>query len=97
MVIAYDMSWLSRQIIGRLMLIDTVTLVNLVSETRAVPEFIGKDCQPDSITQAVIQVLDTPDAQNDAMRVTMERLGLGGEHPGMRAAKAVLKGLGHPV
>ncbi|PYG31619.1 lipid-A-disaccharide synthase [Pelagimonas varians] len=97
MVIAYDMSWLSRQIIGRLMLVDTVTLVNLVSETRAVPEFIGKECQPDPIAQAVIQVLDAPDAQKDAMRVTMERLGLGGEHPGLRAAKAVLRGLGRPV
>lgn len=93
MVIAYDMSWLSRQVIGRLLLVDTVTLVNLVSETRAIPEFIGKDCQPGPIAQAVVQVLDAPDAQNEAMRLTMERLGLGGEHPGLRAAKAVLQGL----
>ncbi|SMX28107.1 Lipid-A-disaccharide synthase [Pelagimonas phthalicica] len=93
MVIAYDMSWLSRQIIGRMLLVDTVTLVNLVSETRAVPEFIGKDCQPDPIAAEVLNVLDAPDAQNAAMALTMERLGLGGEHPGLRAAKAVLNGL----
>lgn len=93
MVIAYDMSWLSRQIIGRMLLVDTVTLVNLVSETRAVPEFIGKDCLPDPIAAEVLNVLDAPDAQNAAMDLTMERLGLGGEHPGLRAARAVLNGL----
>lgn len=97
MVIAYDMSWLSRQIIGRMMLVDTVTLVNLVSETRAVPEFIGKECRPGSIARAVGDVLANPDAQTEAMRLTMERLGRGGEHPGLRAAKAVLAGLGQPV
>jgi hypothetical protein len=33
----------------RAALVDTVTLVNLVSETRAVPEFIGRDCRADLI------------------------------------------------
>ncbi|MDX8352025.1 lipid-A-disaccharide synthase [Cognatiyoonia sp. IB215182] len=90
MVIAYDMAWLSRMIISRMLLVDTVTLVNLVSETRAVPEFIGKDCQPGPIADAVLAVLQDPGAQLDAMRVTMERLGQGGEAPGLRAARAVL-------
>ncbi|RYG92175.1 lipid-A-disaccharide synthase [Loktanella sp. IMCC34160] len=90
MVIAYDMSWLSRQIIGRMLRVDTVTLVNLVSETRTVPEFIGANCQPDPIAGALSNVLADPSAQIDAMRVTMERLGQGGEAPGLRAARAVL-------
>jgi lipid-A-disaccharide synthase len=90
MVIAYDMSWLSRQIIGRMVKVDTVTLVNLVSETRAVPEYIGANCRPGPITQAVLQVLDEPQAQNEAMALTMDRLGQGGEAPGLRAARAVL-------
>jgi lipid-A-disaccharide synthase len=93
MIIAYDMSWLSRQIIGRMVKVDTVTLVNLVSDTRAVPEFIGANCKPDLIAKAVEDVLDAPDAQNTAMQVTMERLGRGGESPGLRAAKAVMQGL----
>lgn len=94
MVIAYDMNWLSRQIIGRMLKTDTVTLVNLVSETRVIPEFIGKNCQPGPIAESLLRVLDAPDAQKDAMRLTMERLGQGGESPGLRAAKAVLAGLG---
>ncbi|MFW2544467.1 lipid-A-disaccharide synthase [Primorskyibacter sp. 2E107] len=94
MVIAYDMSWLSRQIIGRMLLVDTVTLVNLVSETRAVPEFIGNKCQPDPIASAVLSVLDDPRAQDAAMALTMQRLGQGQDFPGLRAARAVLTGLG---
>jgi lipid-A-disaccharide synthase len=90
MVIAYDMNWLSRFLIGRMLKIDTVTLVNLVSETRAIPEFLGADCTPDRITPALLSVLDAPDAQEKAMRVTMERLGKGGEAPGLRAARSVL-------
>ncbi|MDC0135213.1 lipid-A-disaccharide synthase [Sulfitobacter sp.] len=94
MVIAYDMSPLSRFIIGRMMLVDTVTLVNLVSDTRAVPEFIGKACVPAEIAQGIEDVIAAPEAQRAAMDLTMERLGRGGEAPGLRAAKAVLDGLG---
>ena len=90
MVIAYDMSPLSRFIISRMLLVDTVTLVNLVSDTRVVPEFIGKNCEPGPIADAVMAVLAAPDAQNAAMALTMARLGQGGEAPGLRAAKAVL-------
>ena len=70
--------------------VDTVTLVNLVSETRAVPEFIGKHCIPEDISEGVLDMLDHPEAQIAAMRTTMDRLGKGGEAPGLRAAKAVL-------
>ena len=90
MVIAYDMNWLSRLMIGWLLQIDTVTLVNLVSETRAVPEFLGKACQPARIAPAVLAMLADPTAQHAAMQVTMARLGQGGEAPGLRAARAVL-------
>lgn len=90
MVIAYDMAWLSRIIISRMLMVDTVTLINLVSDTRVVPEFIGKNCTSGPIAQAVLDVLADPQAQQAAMALTMERLGLGGEAPGLRAARAVL-------
>jgi lipid-A-disaccharide synthase len=90
MVIAYDMNWLSRRIIKKKLLIDTVTLVNLVSDTRTIPEFIGNECRPGPIADALEQVLQNSEAQKEAMRLTMERLGQGGEPPGLRAAKAVL-------
>ncbi len=93
MVIAYDMAWLSRIIISRMLLVDTVTLVNLVSDTRVVPEFIGKACQPAPVADAVLAVLADPKAQQAAMDITMDRLGRGGMPPGLRAAHAVLDGL----
>ncbi|WP_428541978.1 lipid-A-disaccharide synthase [Profundibacter sp.] len=93
MVIAYDMNWISRLLIGRMLKVDTVTLVNLVSETRVVPEFLGRNCVPDKIAPAVLKVLNNPKAQQDAMRLTMERLGRDREPPGLRAARAILQTL----
>jgi lipid-A-disaccharide synthase len=93
MVIAYDMSPLSRMIISRMIKIDTVTLVNLVSDTRVVPEFIGKACEPTAIAKGITDVLAAPDGQRAAMALTMELLGQGGQAPGLRAAQAVLDGL----
>jgi len=93
MVIAYDMNPLSRFLISRMLRVDTANLVSLVSETRVIPEFLGKDCQPEFIAPAVIETLNNPSPQISAMRITMERLGSGGEDPGMRAAKAVLNNL----
>ncbi|MFT4960865.1 MAG: lipid-A-disaccharide synthase [Paracoccaceae bacterium] len=90
MVIAYDFNWLSRQIIQRMMLTDTATLVNLVSDTRVVPECLGRDCRPNLIAQRLGEVLAAPDAQKNAMALTMKRLGQGGKAPGLRAAQAVL-------
>lgn len=93
MVIAYKFSWLTYKIMESMALIDTVTLVNLVSDTRVIPECLGPACLPGNIAQALSDVRANPQAQADAMRVTMERLGQGGEAPGLRAARAVLSRL----
>jgi lipid-A-disaccharide synthase len=93
MVIAYDMNWISRRIIASKLLIDTVTLVNLVSETRSVPELLGKACTPEAIAEKLTEITLNPEAQRAAMQLTMERLGRGGLAPGLRAADAVLDGL----
>ena len=96
MVIAYDMNWISRQLISRMMKIDTVTLVNIVTGTRAVPEFLGEACRPEPIGNALLALLDDPaarQAQLDAGAQTMILLGGGGDAPGLRAARAVLDGL----
>ncbi|NNE51695.1 MAG: lipid-A-disaccharide synthase [Sulfitobacter sp.] len=90
MVIAYQMNWLTHRIMERLAKIDTVTLVNLVTETRVVPEFLGANCRPGPIAREILKVLAAPERQQEAMTLTMERLGRGGEAPGLRAAKAVL-------
>ncbi|WP_299827926.1 lipid-A-disaccharide synthase [uncultured Roseobacter sp.] len=94
MVIAYKMNWLTFRMIRAMALIDTVTLVNLVSDTRVVPEYLGPACEPEAIGAALIEQMEDPDAQQAAMEVTMQRLGEGGEDPGLRAARAVLARMG---
>lgn len=97
MVIAYDMNWFSWQIISRMVRLETVTLVNLVSKQLVVPEFLGPACQPAPIAAALNGLLDEPAGrqdQLDAMEKTMTALGRGAEAPGLRAAHAVLDGLG---
>ncbi|MGA1209223.1 MAG: lipid-A-disaccharide synthase [Gemmobacter sp.] len=97
MVIGYDMNPLTRAIVGRLLRVDTVTLVNLVSDTRAVPEFLGARCRADLIAPAVAALLDDGPAraaQMRAMDLAMDRRGRGGAAPGRRAARAVLGVIG---
>ena len=90
MVIAYDMHPLTLWLMRRAALIDTVTLVNLVSQTRVVPEFIGANCRADLIAPAVLALLQGAGDQQAAMALTMQRLGQGGTPPGLRAAQSVL-------
>ena len=99
MVIGYDMAPVSRALIGLLLKTDTVTLVNLVSETRAVPEFLGRHCQPGPMANALLRLLDDPEARAEqlaAMDLTMQRLGRGGEPPGLRAARSVIAAVRAP-
>lgn len=96
MVIAHDFNRLTWWMMKRAALIDTVTLVNIVSETRVVPEFLGPACQPGPISTALARLLSGEadrEAQLKAMEVTMDRLGRGDEAPGLRAARSVLGAL----
>ena len=95
MVIAYDMNWLSWQIMSRMLKTDTVTLVNLVSGRNTIPEFLGPACRPGAIAKALNSLIRDPAvraAQIEAMGQTMQALGRGAEPPGRRAARAVLDG-----
>ena len=100
MVIGYDFNPLTRALVSRMLRVDTVTLVNLVSETRAIPEFLGRNCHPTAMAQALTTLVAEPQAraaQLSAMDLTMQRLGQGGEAPGLRAAASVLNHLSaHP-
>ena len=93
MVIAYDASPLTVLMVRRLMRIDTATLVNLVTGTRAVPEFLFERCTPELIVPAVEALLVDPGARRRSARraaEAMRLLGRGGEPPGVRAARSVL-------
>lgn len=93
MVIAYDVGPISRLMISSLLTIDTVTLVNLVSNSRAVPEFLGRQCRPEPIRDALIELIDggaNHAAQLTAFSQALAALGADGRHPSERAADQVM-------
>ena len=94
MVVAYDVNWFSRLLLSQLLRVDTVTLVNLVSNTRDVPEFLGANCTANAIAPALQTLLQNPMSQDAAMQKTMQLLGRGGDAPGLRAADSVLQFMG---
>ncbi len=92
MVVAYDMNWLSWQIMSRAALIDTVTLVNIVTDTRHVPEFLGPNCKAPDILEALQDIATTGAKRRDqqqALTDTMGALGRGDVPPNVRAARSV--------
>lgn len=90
MVIAYDMSWLSRWVINTMLRIDTVSLVNLISKTRDIPELLGKDCRAELIALELKRVLANPNLQTEVFNTTMKLLGRGDAKIADRAALAIL-------
>ncbi|MCY3878494.1 MAG: lipid-A-disaccharide synthase [Rhodobacteraceae bacterium] len=97
MVVAYDVNFLSRVLISRLLRVDTVTLVNLISGTREVPELLGRQCQPMPIYEQLQRLHSDQDArkrQLAASRQAIDLLRSRGEPPGQVAAATVLRTIG---
>lgn len=93
MVIGYKTNWLTAAIMRRAMLAPSFTLVNLLTETKAVPEFEPRDCTVENLSGAVQGLLDDPVARAEQIKTgqrAMLALGKGGEDPGLRAARSVL-------
>jgi lipid-A-disaccharide synthase len=91
-VIAYRLNPISGWLARRLVRVRFVNLVNLVLDKQAVPEFLQDDCRPDRLAAALERLLDDENSraeQIDAMIKALERLGLGGPSPSVRAAEVV--------
>ena len=97
MVIGYRMNPLTFAIMRRMARVDTVTLVNLVSGSRAVPEFLGPACTAPALSRGLAEVWADPGAQHAAMADTMRLLGRGGGNPGLRAAQSLVHFLRAPT
>lgn len=96
MVAVYRTHWLTAQIVRRIVKVDTANLVNLVTASRAVPEFLQEHFTTDAATEALTPLFaDTPERtrQLAAFETAMAVLGRGGQPPGLRAAHAVLSAL----
>lgn len=93
MVIAYQFNRLTTYVVKKKIKIDTATLVNLLTETRDIPEFLFEACKAQDISAAVMTLLNDPAARKRQIANgdrAMALLGQGSQAPGLRAAKAVL-------
>ncbi|WP_069299398.1 lipid-A-disaccharide synthase [Neptunicoccus sediminis] len=93
MVVGYKANYLTTRMVKKLAQIDTANLINIVTQTREIPEFLFEACTPDLIAPALLALLkdrQVAAAQKEVCAQTMQALGLGGEDPGLRAARSVL-------
>ena len=91
MVIGYDMNYFSRQIIQLMMKTDTVTLVNLITSNRNIPECIGADFNSEKLFLEMVRVFSNNKNQIKDFETTINLLGKNNEAPNKRAAKSLIK------
>ncbi len=100
MVIGYRANRLTAAVVRRMATVDCVNLVNLLTETRTVPEFLLDECTPDRIAPALALLLRDSEErarQFAAFSTAMDLLERGRGEPGIRAARSVLEAIGKRV
>ena len=91
MVVAYKVSWIEAQI-GRLIVVPSFVLTNLVLGDRTVPEFMQDDCTPENLAAGLRPLLaDTPQrrVQADAFHRLEDLMRIDEDSPSARAARIV--------
>lgn len=99
MVIGYRVGRLTAAIAKRYIRVPFITLVNLILNRKAIPEFVQHECTPERLSSELIQLISNPSvrvAQVTASAEAIKALGLGDEKPSVRAARVVLKLLAEP-
>ena len=93
MIVAYRMNPLTLSIIRRMVRIRYFTIVNLILDRPAIPEFLQEKCTGGRLAEAALQLLrDTQArrAQREAAATALEALRPEGKSPSVRAAEAIL-------
>lgn len=92
MVAAYRTTWLTAQIVRRVVKVNTANLVNLISGRMVVPEFLQEYCTPQALEAALLPLLTDEAAaadQREAFDDVMLAMGRGGPAPQERAAESI--------
>lgn len=94
-VIAYRLAPLTHFIVRRMLSVRYANLVNIIEDREIVPELIQDDCRPERLAKELERLLGLAgSAQVAASQSALRQLGLGGEPPSRRAARAVLDIIG---
>ncbi|MEM7422271.1 MAG: lipid-A-disaccharide synthase [Pseudomonadota bacterium] len=92
MVAAYRTTWMTAQIVRRVVKVNSANLINLISGSDAVPELLQEFCTPETLCDAVLHLLEpsAAQAQREVLDSVLVAMGRGGAPPEDRAAESVL-------
>lgn len=93
MVVAYRLGPLTYALVRPFVNVRFITLANILLDRPAVPEFVQNACTGEALATALAPLLADENARRAQQRELAEavaKLGLGGEHPSRRAARALL-------
>ena len=91
-IVTYRLPWLTYFVVKWISLIRFVTLINIILDREVVPELLQRNCAPEQLCEAVTQLLETGGMEQvTASRDALVRIGMGGERPSIRAARALLQ------
>jgi lipid-A-disaccharide synthase len=93
MAVGYRVGWLTYALALPFFSVKYFTLVNLLLDRLAVPEFLQASCNPQTLADAVVPLLTDQAKAGSQIRDLGEAaklLGEGGESPSLRAARALL-------
>jgi lipid-A-disaccharide synthase len=93
MAVGYKVGWLTYMLALPLMNVRYITLINVLLDREAVPEFLQARCTPALLADAVTKLLTDKGAASHELADLDEAtalLGRGGEPPSLRAARAIV-------
>ena len=91
-IVTYRLPWLTYFVVKSMSHVRFVTLINIILDREIVPELLQGDCTPDQLCEAVARLLESGgEEQVAATGEALERIGIGGEWPSVRAARALLR------
>jgi lipid-A-disaccharide synthase len=94
MVVAYRLGWLTYALARPFISVRFITLANIILDRAAVPEFVQANCTGEALAAAILALLHDPEKrtrQRSDLADAMTSLGVGGEPPSRRAARAILE------
>jgi lipid-A-disaccharide synthase len=93
MVVAYRLGALTYALARPFVNVRFITLANILLSRPAVPEFVQSACTGPALAHALMPLLADENArkvQQQSLAEAVSKLGLGGERPSVRAARALL-------
>lgn len=93
MVVGYKAGGLTYALASLVMNVRYITLVNILLDREAVPEFLQSRCTSDNLADAVVRLFNDRNAVGHELADLDEAtrlLGKGGEAPSIRAARAII-------